>query len=257
MRKKHSQVLRLKIGAIYFKIRNTVAISVMLIETNGRVFLKIINYYHWHKLGTEWHLRPMLMFQHNNFIPDLWPTSTLIASQLKSWVQTPSLALGPLGIQFRPCTSKSLTQLTACCWWSYIAIRTCTNWVVPDNSAVCCWSTRIFVSTGIYTLSVFTCSIVRAFVIGRATHIQARLSRWGHWKKQHAVMHLRRITPTVTPESFTLLFLRGRHAVKGSPWNPCTQEHSALWLELVQIAFVPHFVALHASIQFPSWQMSE
>lgn len=45
--------------------------------------------------------------------------------------------------------------------------------------------------------------------------------------------------------------------MKGSPLNPWMQVHSALWLELLQTAFVPHFVALHASIQFPSWQISE
>jgi hypothetical protein len=111
-------------------------------------------------------------------------TSSITVWPVISWLEIyNNYWSGSLGIQFWPSASKSLTQLTACCWWSYIAIRTSTNWIVPDNSAVCCGSTRIFVSTGIYTLSVFACSIVRAFVIGRATHVQARLSWWGHWKR--------------------------------------------------------------------------
>ena len=128
---------------------------------------------------------------------------------------------------------------------------------MPDNFAVCSRSTGVFESTWIYTLSVFTCSIVRTFIICRTTHIQARLSWWGRWKNNMLSCISHQYFPNIVLDTFICICLRGRHAVKGSPWNPCTQEHTALWLELVQMAFVPHFVALHASIQFPSWQISE
>jgi len=142
-------------------------------------------------------------------------------------------------------------------WGTNITIWAGTNWRVPDNSTMCSGSTGIFVCTGIYTLSVFTCCIVRTFIIRGTTNVQAGFSRRGHWKINF--MHSciwENIKNQKISYKHTLEVLQGLHAVNGSPLKPCTQVHSALWLKLLQIAFSPQVVALQALMQFPSWQMS-
>ena len=61
--------------------------------------------------------------------------------------------------------SLLLTQFAASLWIPNVTIRACTYRFMPDDFTYSTWSTWIPDSTGIDTLSIFTCSIVWAIGI--------------------------------------------------------------------------------------------
>ena len=71
-----------------------------------------------------------------------------------------------------------LTQGAWCTRITNVSIRTCANWLMHNNSAVCVSCTWVPFSTRVNALPIFTCGIIRAISVTSTTN---KHIRWLHY----------------------------------------------------------------------------
>ncbi len=71
-----------------------------------------------------------------------------------------------------------LTQGAWCTRITNVSVRTCTNWLMHDYSAICVSCTWVPFSTRVNALPIFTCCIIRAISVTATTN---KHIRWLHY----------------------------------------------------------------------------